>query len=223
MKATDTVSNRLADAAKLEVPLSVISRLRRLATTAPSAVEAPQEKCDFCGRSIPTEHRHFADLAQMKFLCACEMCAVLQAERGEFKPLPQRYLRLDDFQMPDDLWGRFEVPVDMAFFTFSSAHQRVVAFYPAPTGATESELRLEAWEQVVAMNPVLRELTPDLAALLVNRTNKASDYFLVPIDTCYHLVGLMRSSWHGISGGSEALEAIGKFFDELKASTTCPT
>ena len=230
MQSMTSVTAALAFGPASEKTAALISRLRRLAATPPRPPGAAQEKCDFCGALIPAEHRHFADLTQMRFLCACELCAVRQAECGEFKPLPQRQLRLEGFHLPDELWRRFQIPVEMAFFTFSSLRQRVLAFYPAPTGATESELRLDAWAELVASNPVLRQLTPDLEALLINRTalrteredgGAAPACYLVPIDTCYRLVGLIRTSWHGISGGQEVFETIRDFFAALKERSSC--
>ena len=51
----------------------------------------------------------------------------------------------------------------------SSVSGGVVAFYPSPAGATESELSLDAWDALVGRNPVLEELDPDAEALIVNR------------------------------------------------------
>ena len=43
----------------------------------------------------------------------------------------------------------------------------MTAFYPSPAGATESLLPLTAWEEIVRENPALREMQPDVEALLV--------------------------------------------------------
>jgi hypothetical protein len=222
-------SLRTTGRAEAGVPRTLISALRRVASSSQtsmpgSAAEAEaQERCDFCGRPIPPEHRHFADLASRRFMCACEMCAVRQAEQGIFRPLPNRYLRLSGFKMPTTLWREFAIPVDMAFFVFNSALKRVVAFYPAPTGATESQLSLQVWEHLEQLNPALRDLAHDLEALLINRTQEQPEYYIVPIDACYRLVGLMRSSWQGIAGGQGAFDAIGSYFRELKERAVCQT
>ena len=55
----------------------------------------------------------------------------------------------------------------------------------------------------------------EVEALLVNRTRGARGHFLVPIDECYKLVGLIRVHWKGLSGGQEVWEEIGRFFEEL--------
>jgi hypothetical protein len=47
-------------------------------------------------------------------------------------------------------------------------------------------------------------------------SDTAADY-IVPIDLCYQLVGLIRAEWRGFSGGTEAWAAIDRFFGELEA------
>jgi hypothetical protein len=65
---------------------------------------------------------------------------------------------------------------------------------------------------------MLETLAPDVEALLINRTKGARQYYRVSIDRCFALVGVIRSSWKGISGGVEGWEAIGRFFSALDAS-----
>ncbi len=114
----------------------------------------------------------------------------------------------------------------MAFFFNSSPHGRIVAFYPSPAGATESLLALETWNDVVADNPILSKLIPDVEALLVNRVGAArgvpAQYYIVPIDECYKLVGLIRIHWHGLSGGTEMWREIAKYFSALKEKAEVP-
>ena len=38
----------------------------------------------------------------------------------------------------------------------------VVALYPSPGGATESELHFASWNRMVELNPVLADLEPDV-------------------------------------------------------------
>jgi hypothetical protein len=144
------------------------------------------------------------------------------AESASYKPLPQRIVELKDFTLPEDLWSDFLIPVNMTFFVFNTKVSGTVAYYPAPTGATESKLKLEPWFEMVRLNPVLQSLMPDLEALLVNRLNKPGKYFIVPIDTCYKLIGKIRTSWKGISGGVEVNHIIDQFFNQLKESSECP-
>jgi hypothetical protein len=79
---------------------------------------------------------------------------------------------------------------------------------------------LETWEDIERDNPALREIEPEVEALLVNRVGAArgvaAQYYIVPIDECYKLVGLMRLRWHGLSGGTEVWREVTKFFSSLK-------
>ena len=54
-----------------------------------------------------------------------------------------------------------------------------------------------------------------MEALLVNRVGGARRQWLVPLDDCYALVGLIRTRWRGLSGGSEVWHEIDGFFEEL--------
>jgi hypothetical protein len=103
----------------------------------------------------------------------------------------------------------------MAFLFYSSAAGRVVAFYPGPMGATESLLELDSWNELVQRNPVLQQMEPDVEALLIDRTSDGEQYWVVPIDRCYELVGVMRAHWKGLAGGQEVWERIALFFAQL--------
>lgn len=75
-------------------------------------------------------------------------------------------------------------------------------------------------EDLARENPILAALEPDVEALLVNRAAHGrgtgdATYLIVPIDQCYKLVGLIRSKWSGLSGGTEVWKAIDGFFSEL--------
>lgn len=124
--------------------------------------------------------------------------------------------------MSDGQWDALLIPIGMAFFFNSDAGGqalRTVALYPSPAGATESLLDLTAWDAIVEENPILKEMEPETEALLVNRVKGARDYYIVPIDDCYKLVGLIRTKWRGLSGGTEVWEAIAGYFSELKTKS----
>src|SRR5271168_2037199 len=83
-------------------------------------------------------------------------------------------------------------------------------------------LPLEAWNEIAESNRALSRLLPDVEALLVNRVGHAhgiarAEYYIAPIDECYKLVGLIRSNWRGLSGGSEVWTEIGQFFSDLRS------
>jgi hypothetical protein len=123
---------------------------------------------------------------------------------------------LDDFDLPEELWARLEVPIGLAFFMRSSSVGGMVAMYPSPAGATESELKLGAWEDLLALNPELESLEPDAEALVINRISEPSSYVIAPIDECYALVGAIKVSWEGISGGDAIERAVPTFFERLR-------
>jgi Family of unknown function (DUF5947) len=193
------------------------------AGTAPVPSPAEEERCELCGAPLPAEHRHVADVRQRSLLCACRACAVLLGRPGaggrHFHLVPERRRLLRDFRLDDALWASLQLPVELAFFFRSTAVERVVALYPSPVGATESQLELEAWAEIARANPVLADLEPDVEALLVNRTRtggESGEHFLVPIDDCYALVALIRSCWKGLAGGTEVWQEIERFFAVLR-------
>jgi hypothetical protein len=114
-------------------------------------------------------------------------------------------------------WAELRIPVEMAFFFYSTPAERTVAFYPSPMGATESLLELDSWEALEQANPVLFSMQRDVEALLVNRARGAHHHYLVPIDDPSELVGLIRTRWRGLTGGSEVWEEIEGFFARLAA------
>lgn len=195
------------------------SRLRRLAQSSTDEREATLERCELCSAPIAPSHRHMLDLSQRELLCACQACSVLfdkaAAGAGHYRLVPDRRLRLADFALGDQMWEELRLPVDIAFLFHSTPDERVVAFYPSPMGPTESLLALEAWQRLEADNPVLATMAPDVEALLVNRARGARQHWIVPIDECYALVGLIRTTWKGLTGGKEVWQEIARFFEGL--------
>ncbi len=59
---------------------------------------------------------------------------------------------------------------------------------------------LEAWQEFGANNPSWKG-EPDVEALMVNRISDAREFYRVPIDECYKLVGLIRANWRSLGGG----------------------
>ena len=118
--------------------------------------------------------------------------------------------------MTDAEWESLLIPIGLAFFVNRSSDARMLAFYPGPAGCTESLLSLDAWKGIAARNPILQEMEPDTDALLVNRMGDRREHYLVPLDRCYQLVGLIRIHWRGLSGGEEAWREIGQFFTALQ-------
>jgi hypothetical protein len=141
--------------------------------------------------------------------------------------VPRRILLLSDFHVTDAQWDELLIPINMAFFFRSSPAGKVIALYPSPAGPTESLLDLAAWHDIVQHNAILERMEPDVEALLVNRVKaldetSRNDYYLVPIDWCYKLVGLIRSHWRGFSGGTEVWMEVERFFVDLKDRASSP-
>ena len=185
--------------------------------------EQPLERCELCSAGLSSTHSHLIELARRKLLCTCEACAILFSGQGvKFKRVPRRVRSLPGLQLSDAQWNGLMVPINMAFFFKSSLEDRAVALYPGPAGATESLLPLESWNDIVGRNPILNEMESDVEGLLVNRLGysrgySAAQYYLLPIDECYKLVGLIRMHWKGLSGGTEVWQELDEFFRSLKA------
>ncbi len=195
------------------LPSTLVAGLGRLAR--PEPVEE-DERCEVCGSKILVDHRHLLELEERRILCACEPCIAMRSGVDNYCPVGTRTLWLDDIDFPDELWAAFQLPIGLAFFLKSSGTGTVVALYPSPAGATESELHLESWEALVARNPILSQLDTDGEAFVVNRMTEPAEHAIVPIDECYRLVGLIKSNWTGISGGNAISDAVPLFFDHIR-------
>jgi hypothetical protein len=184
---------------------------------------APMEHCELCNAELGADHQHLFDPVHRKVACACVSCALLfSAGTGlKYKCVPRRVRHLGSFQITDGQWDSLRIPIEMAFFFHSSPAGRIVAIYPSPAGATESLLSLDTWNDIARDNPELSSMEEDVEALLVNRAGSghglsSADYYIVPIDECYKLVGLIRTHWRGFSGGTQVWEEIAHFFTALK-------
>ncbi len=207
----------------------VVARMRVLAGAgarpapgAPVITGRPVERCDLCRAVVPEDHRHLLHLVERRILCACEPCWAMHSGDAEYRPAGMRTVWPESFECDDELWARFQIPIALAFLMRSTVSGGVVAFYPSPAGATESELDLEAWDLLVARNPVLEDLDSDAEALIVNRLARPPEYVIAPIDECYRLVGLIKMHWEGISGGDALRRAVPAFFADLRAKSETP-
>ncbi len=182
-----------------------------------------------CAEPIGAEHQHVVNLESRGLMCTCRGCYLLfTAENAElrYRAVPDRYLSFPEFTVGARQYDELEIPVGLVFLFRNSVLGRVVAFYPGPAGATESELPLAAWSRIVDANPQLDLLRPDVEALLLMRpelvegpstSSGRMTCHLVPIDTCYELVGRLRLLWRGFDGGSEVRQAMDEFFAAVDA------
>jgi hypothetical protein len=191
---------------------------------APAPAIRPGERCDMCRELIPDEHSHVVALENRNLMCVCRGCYLLftreGAAQGKYKAVPDRFLYDAAFGLSDADWEAIQIPVRMAFFFHNSALGQMVGFYPSPAGATESLLPVATWQDVLRANPQFDSLEPDVEALLIVRGERGKsgfECFLVPIDTCYELVGRVRRTWKGFDGGEAAHQEIAAFLDGLRS------
>ncbi len=174
-----------------------------------------------CSVTIDPTHGHVADLQAQRLLCTCRPCYLLfvgdRAAGGRFRALPETSRRVVDVAISHGQWDALQIPVDLAFLFRRQDNEGFAACYPGPGGATESLLDLASWDEVLAANPVLGEVEPDVEAVLLRRDGGSFACYLVPIDSCYELVGLVRRYWSGFSGGREVWDRIEEFFGALHA------
>src|ERR1041384_5291846 len=162
------------------------------------------ERCDVCGAPMGAEHDHLVNVHARALLCACRSCYLLfthdGAGSGRFRVVPQRFLALSISAARAEV-DALDLPIGLAFFLRNGATGRIAAFYPSPVGPTESELPLDAWASLVAAVLPLSTLEADVEATLLRRRDTEVEAFIVPIDVAYELVGRIRRSWRGLSGG----------------------
>ena len=135
-----------------------LAALRRIATTRPAPVTG--ERCEMCAESIPDEHQHVVDVQSRVLMCTCRGCYLLFDHADatlRYRAVPDRYLEFPGFDLAREHWDALEIPVGLAFFFHNSVRGTTTAFYPGPAGATESELPLDAWSDVLAADPRLRD------------------------------------------------------------------
>jgi hypothetical protein len=190
----------------------LVRDLRRI-TAARAAARPPRpvEHCDLCATEVPADHRHLLQLEERQILCTCESCFALRSGEPQFRPTGNRIVWLEDFELADDVWAEFGIPIGLAFLFRSTVAGGVTAFYP-------SELDLGAWSRLVAANPILETLEADSEALIVNRLVDPPQFALAPIDRCYALVGLVKLRWEGINGGTGLVDAVAEYLETLRAA-----
>lgn len=212
---------------------AAVAGLRRyLAPRASGPTGPPAERCELCAAEVTAEHPHLVDVDARALMCACRPCALLFADRprsvagASYRTVPDRWLADPDFALAPEQWDALQIPVAVAFFLRNSVRDgAVVACYPSPAGATESELDLAHWSDGVGGGRLAELIEPDVEALLVRRHagpggdagDATTECLLVPVDACYRLVGLVRLHWKGFDGGAEAWARIDGFFDDARA------
>jgi hypothetical protein len=201
---------------------SPLSSLHRITSTRPEPVVG--ERCEMCAEAIAEAHQHVVNLESRVLMCTCRGCYLLfTADQAalRYRAVPDRFLSFPDVAFGGAEWDDLQIPVGLAFLFHNSVQDRVFAFYPGPAGATESLLSLEAWQRLRDRNPQLGQLRSDVEALVLRGSDHdgpdacAYSVHLVPIDSCYELVGRLRTLWRGFDGGQEARAAVEDYFAVL--------
>jgi hypothetical protein len=174
-------------------------------------------RCELCGLELQAEHHHLVDVSLHSLACACDGCALVLDGSGRFRRPGRAVWRLDGLRISAAEWEALGIPVQLAFVFRSSASRTLEAVYPSPAGATRSTPEPEAWKALAGRAPRISAMEEDVQALLVKRIGEPHRHLIVPIDECYHLIGLLRTSWRGFSGGDEVRSAMESFFAGLEA------
>lgn len=180
--------------------------------------KAPAERCDFCSTGLAETHQHLIEPTNRQLICVCEPCAILFDSGGvtKYKRVPRRIQFLSDFQLTDAQWESLMIPISLAFFFNSTPAGKIIALYPSPAGPTESLLDFNDWGQIAEAHRAVNAMQADIEGLLVNRVGSAREHFIAPMDECFKLIGLIRTHWRGLSGGTQAWKEVAAFFDSLK-------
>jgi hypothetical protein len=195
---------------------SVPSFLRQVARR--RFVSEDAERCELCSVEIGPSHQHLLDPHNREIACSCDGCAILFCGQpgARYLRIPRRIRALTDYRLPDLQWESLLIPINLAFFYYDTASGKMIAMYPSPAGAIESLLSLASWGEISSLHSSLQTMEPDVETFLVNRVSATHEYYIVPIDECFHLVGLIRTHWRGLSGGTEVWSRINEFFASLR-------
>src|SRR6201990_84408 len=75
----------------------------------PDGASQTDERCDLCGLSIPDDHRHLLALVERRIVCSCEACWAMRAGEGDYRPVGNRTLWLEDLDVPAALLASLRV------------------------------------------------------------------------------------------------------------------
>ena len=165
-----------------------------------------------CGEPIADEHQHVVDLGSRSLMCTCRACYLLFTDDDaalRYRAVPDRYLSFPASAWPARPGTSSRSRSALAFFFRNSALDRVVAFYPGPAGATESELDLAAWDASSRPTPRWRHWPPDVEAVLVGAapTEGAGVLLWCRSTSATSWSARLRMLWRGFDGGQEVRDA----------------
>jgi hypothetical protein len=187
-----------------------LSKIRRFVARPTAAT------CELCAAALAEPHDHLFEPEHRHLRCVCRACHLLFPSSGAVRllrvhPRATRWTVAID----DATWAALGVPVGLAFFFTTHRSDEVMATFPGPAGTIESTVPRDAWLRLCDASPALARLVADTEALLVSRTGARRHGFLVSIDHCYELAGLLRSGRGPMSMIDSG--AVDAFFADLDA------
>ena len=169
-----------------------------------------------CSTEIADRHGHVADLEAHRLLCTCRACFLLftgsGAGAGRFLAVPEDVRKVADVAISEGQWAALQIPVDLAFFLRQSGAENVGAYYPGPGARPSRSWTWPAGPRSSTRTPFWRRRNRDVRAILLRRSTSGYACYLVPVDRCYELVGIVRQSWVGFHGGAEVWARVEGFF-----------
>jgi hypothetical protein len=169
--------------------------------------------CELCAVPLAVAHDHLFDPRTRVVRCSCRACAMIipSSSTAAYRLVPKRRERVaNDVRA---LVAQLGIPVGVAALLVHD-HGRVSVAFPGPAGIVESELDAETWTQVIAALPVAATLVPEVEAIVCS-TLADGGAWRVGIDVVFELVGELRASWQGMTGGQEAPRAIARVLASL--------
>lgn len=187
-----------------------LQALRRFA--APMRIEAA--RCELCSTRLADAHEHLFDLTAQSLSCCCTACACLfdNATGGKLRVRPTTR-RVPAEAIDADV---FATPIRVAWAGIARGEPRLA--YPGPAGVVTHPLGPAAWERMTSRMPMLAALAHDVEALLVDLRDRPRA-FMVSIDRCFELAGIVRRHFSGLSGGTIVHREIEAFLARLEASS----
>ncbi len=166
-------------------------------------------RCDLCAEPLPARRAHLFEPRTRSLTCACRAARWAcpgpgsRARTGACRSTRTR-VAID----PTRWLARLNVPVGVAAVLVHDDGRAVVTF-PGPAGLVETDIDAELWMALRAELPELGTLAPEVEAIACS-TLPGGGAWRVGIDVVFEMVGELRASWHGMTGGPAALSAVAR-------------
>lgn len=164
------------------------------------------ERCELCGAPIAEQHDHLLETSTRQMRCACKGCALIVPTGASHRAVPRKFDVLDI-----DVKGwlaKLGVPVGVAAIV-KRDDGRTVACYPGAAGLVESELDAA---DVTALPVIAAEVEAIVLSSL-----PGGGAWRTGIDVVFEIVGAVRTSWQGMTGGPEVQTAIARVLEGARA------